>query len=244
MIRLDLALVEKKLVQSREQARRLIEAGAVRVNGAPGKKASQQVEEAAVLEVTEPERFASRGGLKLEAALEHFKIGVEGTSCLDIGISTGGFTDCLLQRGAARVTGVDVGHGQLAKKLQGDPRLELREGVNARDLPPGSFPARFDLVVIDVSFISLLKILPPAIEWVGDGGCLIALIKPQFEVGREHLPASGVVKDRAQQEEAIRRIEEWWATRPGWRIDPVIPSPILGGEGNREFLVCGRKSNT
>jgi len=244
MIRLDLALVGKKLAQSREQARRLIGSGVVQVNGAPGKKASQQVDESAVLAVTETEPFVSRGGLKLRAALRHFQVKVERTVCLDIGISTGGFTDCLLQEGAAKVIGIDVGHGQLAEKLRGDARVELREGVNARELKAGTFPQLFDLVVIDVSFISLLKILPPAIEWVRDGGCLIALIKPQFEVGRENLPRSGVVKDATQQDIAIRRIEEWWATRPDWKTEGVIPSPILGGDGNREFLVCGRKSNT
>jgi 23S rRNA (cytidine1920-2'-O)/16S rRNA (cytidine1409-2'-O)-methyltransferase len=189
------------------------------------------------LTIKTPLPYVSRGGLKLAAALDHFQIDVNGMSCLDIGASTGGFTDCLLQRGAARVLALDVGYGQLAWKLREDARVEVRENVNARYILPGDFDRRFDLVVVDVSFISLTKILPVIPPLMQPEAKIITLIKPQFEVGRDEVGKGGVVRDEAQQKRVVSEIIEFAQTL-GIQPQGFIPSPILGAEGNREFLAC------
>jgi 23S rRNA (cytidine1920-2'-O)/16S rRNA (cytidine1409-2'-O)-methyltransferase len=230
--RLDTALVGRGLVDSREKAKRLILAGAVRVNGQLAGKASELVPEDATLELQATEKFVSRGGYKLEAALAAFHIDCTGKSCLDLGASTGGFTDCLLQHGAARVLAVDVGKGQLAWKLRQDPRVVVRDEVNARNLTGEPV----DLVTIDVSFISLTKVLPAAEKLLRAGGHLIALIKPQFEAGRKFVSKGGVVRDSAVHERVKTEVVEF-ATGPlGLRLLGVCDSPLLGPAGNKEFL--------
>src|ERR1051325_5975263 len=187
MLRLDHALVERGLFESREKAKRAILAGQVRVNDQLARKPSDSVKEKDQLALDVPEKFVSRGGFKLEHALDHFKIDVAGLTAVDLGASTGGFTDCLLQRGAAKVYAVDVGQGQLAWKLRNEPRVVVLEKINARNLTPVKFPQPFspvDLIVIDCSFISLRKILPPAVALLQDCGRIVALIKPQFEAGK------------------------------------------------------------
>jgi len=246
--RIDTLLVERGLAQSRNRAQALVMAGVVLVDEQLVNKPSEKFAAEATVRLKvsgdSPHDYVSRGGMKLEAALREFQIDVNGLTCLDIGSSTGGFTDCLLRQGARRTVALDVGHNQIDWRLRSDPRVEVREGINARYLKPEDFDRKFDLVTIDVAFISATKILPAIVSLLGEEGKIITLIKPQFEVGRENLPASGVVKDERQQQEAVGRIEEWLKAQSGWKIFPVIPSPILGGEGNREFLICGKKSNT
>ena len=191
----------------------------------------------AELTIREPMPFVSRGGLKLAAALDHFRIEVTGRVCLDIGASTGGFTDCLLQRGAGRVIAVDVGRGQLDWKLRQDDRVELRENVNARYLSPHDFVYRFDVVTADVSFISLTKILPVVPPLVRRPAFVITLIKPQFEVGRDEVGKGGIVRDEAAQRRVVEEITSF-AAALGMRPMGAIDSPILGADGNREFLAC------
>jgi 23S rRNA (cytidine1920-2'-O)/16S rRNA (cytidine1409-2'-O)-methyltransferase len=200
-------------------------------------KAGQLVPIDVELTIREPMPFVSRGGLKLAAALDHFGIEVANRVCLDIGASTGGFTDCLLQRGAARVVAVDVGRGQLDWKLRQDDRVELRENVNARYLSPHDFVDRFDLVTADVSFISLTKILPVVPPLVRKPALVITLIKPQFEVGREEVGKGGIVRDEAAQSRVVEEITSF-AAGLGMLQMGVIDSPILGADGNREFLAC------
>src|SRR5215510_12216914 len=185
-------------------------------------------------------RYVGRGGLKLEAALREFQIDVAGLNCLDVGASTGGFTDCLLQNGAKKVCAVDVGHNQIDWRLRNDPRVEVREGVNARYLTPEDFPHRFDLAVMDVSFISATKVLPAIVPLIVDGGAIITLIKPQFEVGRGEVGGGGVVRDAAKR---ARVVEEVNATAHALGLDVinVIESPIQGAEGNVEYLALYKK---
>lgn len=235
--RLDKLLVERGLVETRAKAQALILAGQVFSDGQRLEKAGQLVAMEAPLSVKEPMPFVSRGGLKLAAALDHFGVDATGKVCLDIGASTGGFTDCLLQRGAARVVAVDVGHGQLDWKLRQDARVEVRENVNARYLQPSDFAERFDLVVGDVSFISLTKILPIVPPLLKSSALVITLIKPQFEVGREEVGKGGIVRDEAAQQRVVAEIIEF-AASIGLRSRGVVDSPILGADGNREFLVC------
>lgn len=235
--RLDKLLVERGLVETRAKAQALILAGQVFSDGQRLEKAGQLVAMEAPLSVKEPMPFVSRGGLKLAAALDHFGVDAAGKVCLDIGASTGGFTDCLLQRGAARVVAVDVGHGQLDWKLRQDARVEVRENVNARYLQPADFSERFDLVVGDVSFISLTKILPVVPPLIQPSALVITLIKPQFEVGREEVGKGGIVRDVAAQQRVVVEIIEF-AASIGLRSRGVVDSPILGADGNREFLVC------
>jgi 23S rRNA (cytidine1920-2'-O)/16S rRNA (cytidine1409-2'-O)-methyltransferase len=242
-MRLDQCLVARGLADSRHRAQRMVKNGEVRINGTVVTKLSKDVLETDRLEVTAVERYASHGGLKLEGALVAFQISVEGLECLDVGISTGGFTDCLLQHGAARVVGVDVGHDQLVEKLRSDPRIELREGINARALEPAMFERLLPMVVVDVSFIALLKVLPAVIDLVLPEGRVVALIKPQFELGRERVPRTGVVQDPVMQQAAVEEVSAWWRSRPGWKVRGVIPSPVRGGDGNQEFLVCAQKSD-
>lgn len=259
MPRLDQLLVERGLCDSREKAKRLVLAGQVRVNGHTARKPSDSVKPADEVTVDTPEKFVSRGGHKLEHALEHFQLDVTGLTAIDLGASTGGFTDCLLQHGAGRVFAVDVGQGQLAWKLRQDPRVVVMEKTNARYLTPEAFepvhstlnnrhsslaepkpPA--DLVVVDCSFISLKKILPPAIPLVKPSGKIVALIKPQFEAGKEEADKGrGVITDAAVHERVLAELKEFVSAQAGicWR--GVVESPLLGPAGNKEFLALIEK---
>lgn len=235
--RLDKLLVLRGLVETRAKAQSLILAGQVFSEQQRLDKAGQLVPVDISLTIRERMPFVSRGGLKLSAALDHFKLDVTNLTCLDIGASTGGFTDCLLQRGATRVVALDVGHGLLAWKLRQDPRVEVRENINARYLQPDDFILRFDLVVVDVSFISLTKILPVIPDLVQPKAIIITLIKPQFEVGRNEIGKGGIVRDEAAQKRVVEEITVF-ATSLGLHPRGVIDSPILGADGNREFLAC------
>jgi 23S rRNA (cytidine1920-2'-O)/16S rRNA (cytidine1409-2'-O)-methyltransferase len=243
--RLDQILVERGLCESREKAKRAIMAGAVRVNGQVAAKASENVRESDCVELTAGDKFVSRGGHKLEHALEHFQIDVSGLTAIDLGASTGGFTDCLLQRGAARVFAVDVGQGQLAWKLRQNPRVVVMEKTNARTLTPAQFPQPFspaDLVVIDCSFISWRKILPPAIALVRPLGKVVALIKPQFEAGKEEADrGAGVITDPEVHARVLRELEQFVGEIAEVKWRGVVESPLLGPAGNKEFLVLIEK---
>ncbi len=242
MTRLDQALVERGLCDSREKAKRFILAGQVRVNGHPAKKPSDNIKPADEIVLDAADKFVSRGGHKLEHALEHFQIDVKGLTAIDLGASTGGFTDCLLQRGAEKVFAVDVGQGQLAWKLRQDPRVVVMEKTNARFLQPENFPQPFDLVVADCSFISLKKILPAAIPLVQAGGKIVALIKPQFEAGKAEVDKGrGVITDIAVHERVLRELQEFVAAQAGVCWLGVVESPLLGPAGNKEFLALIEK---
>ena len=240
--RLDQLLVLRGLFESREKAQRAIMAGQVRVGEQVVDKASSKFDETAVITVATPDRYVGRGGHKLEGALRYFGVDPTGLVCLDIGASTGGFTDGLLQHGAAKVWAIDVGHSQLDWKIRSDPRVVAREKLNARYLSREDIPEPIDLIVTDVSFISLTLILPPALQVLAPGGRMIVLVKPQFELRREDVGRGGVVKDPALHEAAVEKIrvfvENLPPTTDGRRLQwsGVIDSPILGGEGNREFL--------
>jgi len=299
-MRLDQVLVERGLCESREKAKRSIMAGLVRVNGHPAKKSSDSIRETDVVELTSAEKYVSRGGHKLEHALKHFALDVTGLVAVDLGASTGGFTDCLLQGGAARVFAVDVGQGQLAWKLRQDARVVVMEKTNARNLTPASFArkvasailadvepgilpgakdaisakalespispipisvgpggkmppstssrrpdatsAPFDLAVIDCSFISLTKILPPALGLVRADGRIVALIKPQFEAGKTEVDkGEGVITDPEVHARVIRELQEFVSAIDGTRWLGVTESPLLGPAGNKEFLVLIEK---
>ena len=242
MTRLDQALVERALCDSREKAKRLILAGVVRINGHPAKKTSDSVKPADAITVDAPEKFVSRGGHKLERALEHFQLNVVGLTAIDIGASTGGFTDCLLQRGAAKVFAVDVGQGQLAWKLRSDARVVVMEKTNARFLKPEHFPAPADLIVADCSFISLTKILPPAVPLLKPDGKIVALIKPQFEAGKAEVDKGrGVITDAAIHERVLAELRDFVAAQAGLCWRGVVESPLLGPAGNKEFLALIEK---
>jgi 23S rRNA (cytidine1920-2'-O)/16S rRNA (cytidine1409-2'-O)-methyltransferase len=240
-IRLDTQLVTAGLVESREKAKRFILAGAVRVNGQLAHKPSDLVTEDAVLVVEAGDQYASRGGHKLEAALDAFHISCDGLVCADLGASTGGFTDCLLQRGAARIHAVDVGKGQLAWKLRQDPRVTIHDEVNARHLLPADLGEPIDLVTIDVSFISLTKVLPAAVAILKASGTILALIKPQFEAGKKLVKKGGVVRDSSVHEAVTTMIQEFATKTMGLQILGTIQSPLLGPAGNKEFLIALRK---
>ncbi len=236
--RIDRLLVRRGLASTRERAQALILAGQVFVNGQRAHKPGQRIPEEARIEVQGPPlRYVSRGGMKLEAALRTFEIPVAGSVCLDIGASTGGFTDCLLQHGARLVYAVDVGRGQLDWRLRQDPRVQVREGVNARYLTPEDFPTRFDLITIDVSFISLRKILPAARALLKPSGAILALIKPQFEVGRREVGKGGIVRDPEKHRRVIEEIRQFAEQNLSLRCAGVMESPIPGGEGNKEFFI-------
>ena len=240
--RLDQALVERALCDSRERAKRLVLAGQVRVNGHPARKPSDAVKPADDITVDAPEKFVSRGGHKLEHALAHFQLDVTGLTALDLGASTGGFTDCLLQRGAEKVFAVDVGQGQLAWKLRSDKRVVVMEKTNARFLKPENFPAPADLIVVDCSFISLKKILPPAVPLLKWEGKIVALIKPQFEAGKaEADKGRGVITDPAVHERVLAELQEFVAAQAGLCWRGVVESPLLGPAGNKEFLALIEK---
>ena len=237
-IRLDLLLTEKGLVESREKAQALVLAGEVLVNGQKAVKAGQSVPIDAALEVLASPRYVSRGGLKLEAAIDHFRISVAGRVCLDIGGSTGGFTDCLLQRGAARVHVVDVGAGQLDWKLRSEARVILHERLNARYLRPKDIGEPIELAVCDVSFISVTLILPALSPLLQPDAEMVILVKPQFEVGREQVGKGGIVRDPALHAAACERVDR--AVREMSYKTEIVESPIQGAEGNREFLLYAR----
>lgn len=234
--RLDQLLVARGFCESREKGKRLILAGEVLVNDVPVTKAGQLVPDDAVLRVKQPPRFVSRGGFKLEGALDHFGIDVKGVTCLDVGASTGGFTDCLLQRGAAKVFAFDVGTNQLAWRLRSDPRVFARENFNVRHMKPGDVGEQVDLVVADVSFISLTLVLPPALRVLKPGGDAVALIKPQFELSRGEVGRGGIVRETALHEKACAKIESFVKAQPEWEWRGLMESPIQGTDGNREFL--------
>jgi len=229
--RIDQLLVKRGLVDTRESAQRLILAGKVKIGEQFAQKAGQRVEPDAEIHLLEPLKYAGRGGTKLEKALDSFRIDVKDKVILDVGASTGGFTDCVLQRGARRVFAVDVGYGQLAWKLRQDPRVTVIDRTNARHLERDLFPETIDLAVMDVSFISATKILP-ALVLIADEA--IVLIKPQFEAGPRDVPSGGVIRDP----QIHRRVLcELYQRLEGWKVHGLIDSPILGGSGNREFFV-------
>ncbi len=234
--RLDVLLVERGYARSRAQAQALIRAGRVRANGTLVDKPGAQVSAGSAIEVSAPPRYVSRGGEKLEAALAAFGIDPRGKVCLDVGSSTGGFTDCLLQHGAAQVYAVDVGRGQLDWKLRNDPRVVTLEGLNARHLQPEEIGKPVDLATVDVSFISLRVVLPPLGSIVKPGGGVIALVKPQFEAGRNQV-RRGVVRDPEVHHAVVDGIAAFAREELGWAVRGNVPSPLLGPAGNREFFL-------
>ena len=241
MIRLDQALVERGLCESREKAKRAVLAGQVRVNSQLAHKPSDAVAPGDHIILEEGEKFVSRGGYKLEHGLEAFKLDVSGIVAVDIGASTGGFTDCLLQRGVKRVFSVDVGQGQLAWKLRQDARVVVMEKTNARYLKPGQLPEPADLAVIDCSFISLRKILPPAVALLKTEGKIVALVKPQFEAGKaEADKGRGVIRDASIHERILDELRQFVTEMDlNWR--ETEESPLQGPAGNKEFLVLIEK---
>ncbi len=238
--RLDQALVAAGLADSRAPAQALIAAGAVRVDGVRVAKPAARIGPGAALAVEgDPLPYVSRGGLKLRHALDIFGLDPKGAVALDLGASTGGFSQVLLAAGAAEVWAVDVGHGQLAPALRADPRLHAIEGLNARDLKPGHVPPP-DWITADLAFISLAKALPPALALARPGATLVALVKPQFEVGRSLVGKGGIVRDAAAAAAALEGVGAF-LERSGWTVLGSCPSPIAGGDGNAEFLVAARK---
>jgi 23S rRNA (cytidine1920-2'-O)/16S rRNA (cytidine1409-2'-O)-methyltransferase len=233
--RIDLLLVERSLAESREKAQALLLAGQVLVNGQKVDKAGAAVDSTAAIEILARMPWVSRGGYKLAGALDHWGIDVTGRVCVDIGSSTGGFTDCLLQRGAARVHSVDVGAGQLHWKLRTDPRVVVHEGVNARYIEPATLGEPVDLAVCDVSFISVTLILPMLPPLLQPDGALVILVKPQFEVGRNQVGRGGIVRDPALHEAVCSKVEDA-ARMLGFKTD-LMESPLPGAEGNKEFLL-------
>lgn len=232
--RIDSLLVERGLVDSRSKAQALIMAGEVVVGGKAVTKAGTLVAEEAEITVMEPPRFVSRGGLKLDYALDQFQLDVSSSVVADVGASTGGFTDCLLKRGASRVYAIDVGYGQLDYRLRKDSRVVVMERVNARY--PVTLPEKVDLATIDVSFISVEKVIPAVAELLKDSGCLLVLIKPQFEAKRREVGKGGVIKQPLVQARVLGRFIVWMIEH-GFRLGGLVASPILGASGNREFFV-------
>jgi len=235
--RIDQLLVETGRASSRQRAQALIMGGRIFVDGRRVDKAGAPVSQDAHIEVQEDLPYVSRGGLKLEAALKAFAIDPTGLSAMDVGASTGGFTDCLLKHGAASVLAVDVGYGQLDWTLRRDERVSVLEKTNIRHLEAGDLADSFDLIVIDVSFISLRIVLPAALKFLKKGGVIIALIKPQFEVGRGEVEKGGIIRDAGKHERVIKELSQFVAEDLGLSLRGVIPSPIAGARGNREFLL-------
>jgi 23S rRNA (cytidine1920-2'-O)/16S rRNA (cytidine1409-2'-O)-methyltransferase len=241
--RADQLLVERGLAESRAKAQALILAGVVNCDGRRIDKPGEQLAADAALSVKGNDHpWVSRGGLKLAHALDYFGIAVEGKTALDIGASTGGFTDVLLSRGAGRVYAVDVGHGQLAWKLRQDRRVIVHERVNARYLTRAQVPEPIEMITCDASFIGLATVLPAPLALAAEEAKLVALVKPQFEAGREHVGKGGVVRDPAVHHEVCERAAAWVAAQPGWTVVGVVESPVLGPQGNREFLLYARRS--
>jgi 23S rRNA (cytidine1920-2'-O)/16S rRNA (cytidine1409-2'-O)-methyltransferase len=241
--RADALLVARGLCDSRESAKRLILAGEVRSGDRVIDKPSAKLAFDAPLDIKEKPRFVGRGGLKIEAALDAFHIDPAGWTCIDVGASTGGFTDCLLQRGAARVHAVDVGTNQLVWKLRNDPRVVVKEQFNARHMTPADIGEKVRLAVMDLSFISLTKVLPAVFPLLEDEGTIVCLIKPQFELEREDISKGGIVRDPALHERAVEKIRRFVTEELEQAWLGLIPSPITGTDGNREFLAwLGRGS--
>jgi 23S rRNA (cytidine1920-2'-O)/16S rRNA (cytidine1409-2'-O)-methyltransferase len=237
--RLDLEMARRGLAESRERAQRLIMAGLVRVNSRPAGKPDLKVDSSAQIEVAKSRQYASRGAGKLLAALDHFALNLEGCRALDVGASTGGFTDVLLARGAARVIALDVGYGQLAERLRKDPRVTVLDRTNVRFIEPDQLPYRPDLIVIDTSFISLRLVLPAVIRVAARPATIIALVKPQFEVGKGAVGKGGVVRDPAARAAALQGILSF-AAGLGLEVAGAIESPLKGPAGNLEFLALMR----
>lgn len=237
--RIDKLLVERGLAESRTKAQALVMAGVVLVDEQRIEKPSEQFALDVQIRVKHADdpasRYVGRGGVKLEAALREFQLDVRDAVCLDVGASTGGFTDCLLQNGAQKVFAIDVGHNQIDWRLRNDPRVEVREGVNARYLKTEEFPIKFDFAVIDVSFISATMVLPAIVPLLRDNGAIVTLVKPQFEVGRGEVGGGGVVRDAAKRAHAVEKVNQS-AVELGLSVEGVIESPIQGAEGNVEFL--------
>jgi 23S rRNA (cytidine1920-2'-O)/16S rRNA (cytidine1409-2'-O)-methyltransferase len=242
-LRLDELLVVRGLYESRSRARDAIERGTVMVGGAVAPKPGQLVEASTDISIDDPAaRYVSRAALKLIAGLDHFQLDPQGATALDIGASTGGFTQVLLERGAAHVTALDVGHGQFNAGLRADPRVTVIEGLNARDLVADHLGgARPHFIVCDVSFISLTLALPPALSLAAPGAKCVFLVKPQFEAGREAIGKGGILKDKADGPRVAERLRLWLDAVPGWRALGVCASPVAGSDGNHEFLLGGTK---
>lgn len=234
--RLDHLLVARGLCESREKGKRLILAGEVLVDDEPVTKAGQLVQDDAVIRVKEQPKYVSRGGFKMEGALDYFGIDVSGLVCLDVGASTGGFTDCLLQRGAQRVFAFDVGTNQLVWKLRSDARVVSRENYNVRHLKAEDVGEPVDIIVADVSFISLTLVLPPAFQVLKPGGAAVVLIKPQFELSREEVGRGGIVREKPLHDKACRKLEDFVKAQTGWKWRGLVESSIQGTDGNKEFL--------
>lgn len=239
--RIDKILVDKGIAISRERAKAMIMEGNILVNGAPVTKSGAMIDKDADIVLRGKDiPYVSRGGLKLKAALEHFNINLEGLVAMDIGSSTGGFTDCLLQRGAKKVYCIDVGYGQLAWSLRNDPRVILLERTNIRHLGKESIPDAVDFVTIDVSFISLEKVIPKAMEFMTENGTILALVKPQFEVGKGEVGKGGIVRDEEKRLLSVKSVREF-AENAGLRTEGVFESPVAGQKGNREYFLHMRK---
>jgi 23S rRNA (cytidine1920-2'-O)/16S rRNA (cytidine1409-2'-O)-methyltransferase len=243
--RIDKLLVERGLAETRAKAQALIMAGVVLIDEQRANKPSDTVAPSAEIRIKGGDdpasRYVGRGGVKLETALREFAVEVNGLRCLDVGASTGGFTDCLLQHGARSVVALDVGHNQIDWRLRTDARVEVREGVNARYLKPDDFPAKFDLVVMDVSFISATKVMPAIVALLKGDGRLITLIKPQFEVGRGEVGKGGIVRDAQQHARVVVEVNAA-AKDLGLEVRGVIESPLHGADGNVEFLALYKAS--
>ncbi|HEX4860934.1 MAG TPA: TlyA family RNA methyltransferase [Rhizomicrobium sp.] len=238
--RADVFLVEHGYAKTRAEAQEAIAAGKVFDGGRPVLKPSQRLNETSRIRYERAHPFVSRGALKLVAALDRFDLSPQGLVCLDLGASTGGFSEVLLARRASRVYAVDVGHGQLDPKIAGDARVVSMEGVNARSMKPLAEAPQ--AITADLSFISLKLALPPALSMAARGAWLVALVKPQFEAGPAHIGKGGIVRDEGAQRAALADIEAWLSSLDGWTVAGAMESPVKGGDGNREFLLAGRKS--
>jgi 23S rRNA (cytidine1920-2'-O)/16S rRNA (cytidine1409-2'-O)-methyltransferase len=240
--RLDQLLVSLGLFASRSRARDAVQRGTVKVGGKVIVKAGALFTEDAVIEIDDPAQdYVSRAALKLTAALDHFKLDPAGQHCLDVGASTGGFTEVLLERGAAHVTAIDVGHGQMHPRLTADPRVTNIEGLNARNLVADDIGHAVSFIVSDVSFISLKLALAPALDLAEPGTAAVLLVKPQFEAGRDAIGKGGLLKDPSSAPAVAAELERWFVEDMGWQSLGLIPSPIAGGDGNLEFLLAGTK---
>ncbi len=235
--RLDKVIKQRGLIRSRSKAQRMIAAGRVEVDGRILTRPGHPINTEAEIEILSFEKYVSRGGDKLDGALEQFRIDPKGLVCLDVGASAGGFTDCLLQHGAAKVYAIDVGHDQLHPRLRRHPKVVVREGLNARYLEAQDIGELVELITIDVSFISLKLILPPLVEMLAPKGDIVALVKPQFEVGKDRLPDDGVVKDEAARQDVLSDIRSFIEAETPWSVINQMTSPIQGEKGNTEFLL-------
>jgi 23S rRNA (cytidine1920-2'-O)/16S rRNA (cytidine1409-2'-O)-methyltransferase len=238
--RADVFLVEHGYAKTRAEAQEAIAAGKVFDGGRPVLKPSQRLNETSRVRYERAHPFVSRGALKLVAALDRFELSPQGLVCLDLGASTGGFSEVLLARGARCVYAVDVGHGQLDPRIAGDARVVSMEGVNARSMKP--LPEAPQAITADLSFISLKLALPPALSMAAHGAWLVALVKPQFEAGPEHVGKGGIVRDEDAQRATLADIEAWLSSLDGWTVAGAMESPVKGGDGNREFLLAARKT--